>query len=154
MDRERFNISMRTAAAVVISVAAVEVLGVNRMVRGIVQVGFLGLEIVVTIVLCLFLMVYSLRYGAKTRWGFWGFAGMGLFAGVVSGAVGIVVLSIVNYPRRGIFNSGLSFASLVSLVGISILASCSWLVGILSGIFLSLTYRFRPLRREGGSGSE
>lgn len=141
--RESFlNISTKAAVAVLLSIAAVELIGVNRHVRRIVQVHFWELEAVLGVTLWAFLVLFVLKRGARIKLP--RMLGVGFIAGLVSGSIGAVSLSVLNYHRRGIFNSGLWWSELGSFAGISMVATCGWLIGILSGLFLYFMSRDKP----------
>ena len=142
MRKRYFALSTKVALAVSVSVLGMELIGVNRLVRQIVQVNFWELEALLSITLWLLVSAFVLYRADKTL-GFWRLVSFGFVAGSISGLVGAVGVSIVNYQQRGIFNSALSWTGVLAFVAISILGTCGWLIGTLSGAVLHLLIQAR-----------
>jgi len=145
MRKSPYKIAVNTALAVLSSMIAFELVGINRVVRRIVQVHFLELEIVLGITLWLLLMLFLIKRKNTARNGLLPLLGFGFLAGSLSGAVAAASLSALNYHERGLFDYISSWKDLASFLGISILGTLGWLLGLFSAV---LTYFLLSIRSE------
>lgn len=143
MSNSVIGILIKSVLAVMGSIAIVEISGLNRIVRHVIQIRiqFLQLETILGVSLLLLLATYVLRIKNSAQLRFLPLIAAGFMFGLLSGLVATVSLSILNWNQRGIFNSNLSLHDVGLFIALSMLGTLGWLIGSLAGSLLYLSMR-------------
>ncbi len=125
-----------------------ELLGINRLVHRFVQRDrdFVKLELVLVTTLCALMILLAFKRREHVyRSHAVHFVLFGVAAGVLSGILAMASLSVFNYDRAGFFQYTSSWSDVVGFIVASTLQTFGWLIGLLSGLYLTLMFR-RALR--------
>jgi hypothetical protein len=127
---------IKVILCVILAVGTIELVGINALVRRFVQRGFQQMEIVLAITLSLLMILFISRKSVGPPQILHAIL-FGLGSGLVSGVVAMASLS-ANYHRVGLFHRASSFSEIAGFIGAATVETFGWLVGILSGVYLSI----------------